>query len=45
MASERTARLAQTNFWNELIALRDRQRPQMRGGVQVAGGDAEEDGH
>jgi len=35
MASERTARLAQTNFWDELIALRDRQREQMRGGVQV----------
>ena len=35
MASERTAKLAETNFWDELIALRDRQREQSSSGVQV----------
>jgi hypothetical protein len=35
MASERTAKLAETNFWDELMALRDRQRAQMKTGVQV----------
>jgi gentisate 1,2-dioxygenase len=33
--SERTVRLAQTNYWNELMALRDRQREQRKTAVQV----------
>jgi hypothetical protein len=33
--SERTARLAQTNYWNELVALRDRQREQRKSAIQV----------
>jgi hypothetical protein len=35
MESDRKARLAQTNFWDELLALRDQQREQMRNGIQV----------
>ena len=35
MTTERTAKLASKNFWNELIALRDRQREQRKGAVQV----------
>jgi hypothetical protein len=35
MASERTTKLAETNYWNELLALRDRQRALSRQGVQV----------
>jgi len=35
MTTDRMAKLAQTNYWDELITLRDRQRAQMRGGVQV----------
>ena len=35
MASDRKAKLAETNYWDELIALRDRQRAQMRSGVQI----------
>ena len=35
MTSERTAKLASQNFWNELIALRDRQRDQRKTAVQV----------
>lgn len=35
MASDRKARLAKTNFWNELIALRDRQREQKKRALQV----------
>ena len=35
MANERTAQLVATNFWDELLALRDRQRAQMKNGVQV----------
>jgi hypothetical protein len=33
--SERTAQLSQTNYWNELMALRDRQREQRKTAVQV----------
>lgn len=32
---ERKERLARTNFWDELIALRDRQRAERKSGVQV----------
>ena len=35
MASERTAKLAATNHWDELLALRDRQRDAARNGIQV----------
>jgi gentisate 1,2-dioxygenase len=35
MASDRTEKLAQVNFWNELLALRDRQREQQKTAVQV----------
>jgi gentisate 1,2-dioxygenase len=35
VTSERTAKLASQNFWNELIALRDRQRKQRKSAVQV----------
>jgi hypothetical protein len=35
VTSDRTAKLARTNHWNELIALRDRQREARRGAVQV----------
>ena len=35
MDSMRTGRLAQTNYWNELMALRDRQREQRKAAVQV----------
>jgi gentisate 1,2-dioxygenase len=35
MTSERTAKLARTNFWNELLAMRDRQREQRKTAVQV----------
>jgi gentisate 1,2-dioxygenase len=35
VTSERTAKLSQTNFWRELIALRDRQRDQRKTAVQV----------
>ena len=35
MTSERTAKLASMNFWNELIALRDRQRERRKTAVQV----------
>src|ERR1700761_6982414 len=35
MPNERTARLAETNFWDELIALRDRQRADLDGALQV----------
>jgi hypothetical protein len=33
--SDRTAKLAAVNFWDELIALRDRQREQRKDAVQV----------
>ena len=32
---ERTRRLAATNFWDELLAMRDRQREQKKNGLQV----------
>jgi hypothetical protein len=35
MDSDRKQKLAQTNFWDELLALRDRQRGQMKKGIQV----------
>jgi hypothetical protein len=35
MAEDRKARLAQHNFWDELIALRDRQREEKRNALQV----------
>jgi gentisate 1,2-dioxygenase len=35
VTSERTAKLASQNFWNELLALRDRQRDQRKSAVQV----------
>jgi hypothetical protein len=38
MSSERTAKLAQTNLWDALIALRDTQREQRRDGIQVVKG-------
>lgn len=33
--SERTERLAQTNFWDNILSLRDEQREQRKNGVQV----------
>jgi hypothetical protein len=33
--SDRTPKLASRNFWNELIAMRDRQRDERKGAVQV----------
>ena len=33
--SERTAKLAETNFWNDLMARRDQQRKQRESAVQV----------
>ena len=35
MNGDRTARLAETNYWGELLALRDRQRAERKGGMQV----------
>jgi hypothetical protein len=35
MGSERKAKLAEVNYWDELLALRDRQREQRRSGLQV----------
>jgi hypothetical protein len=35
MSAERKERLAQTNFWEQLLALRDRQRAQKAAGIQV----------
>lgn len=35
MAADRTATLAQVNFWDELIKLRDQQRAERAGAVQV----------
>ena len=35
METDRKAKLAQTNHWDELLALRDRQREQARTGIQV----------
>lgn len=38
MSDDRTKRLAATNFWNELLAMRDRQREQRKSGLQVIRG-------
>ena len=35
MPNERTARLAATNYWDELLALRDRQRAERIGALQM----------
>jgi hypothetical protein len=35
VSNDRTARLAEKNFWGELLALRDRQRADRKGGMQV----------
>jgi hypothetical protein len=35
MSTDRKARLAEVNHWDELLKLRDRQREQMRDGIQV----------
>ena len=35
MANNRTEMLAGTNYWNELLLLRDRQRDEIKNGVQV----------
>jgi hypothetical protein len=35
MAQDRSAMLASRNLWGELLTLRDQQREQMRGGLQV----------
>ncbi len=35
MATERKAKLAEVNHWEELLKLRDRQREQTRNGIQV----------
>src|SRR5436309_2867227 len=35
MESDRKSRLARTNHWDEILALRDRQREQARNGIQV----------
>jgi hypothetical protein len=35
MSDERKERLAATNFWDELLAMRDRQREQRKNGLQV----------
>ena len=35
METDRKAKLAQTNHWDELLALRDRQREQARSGIHV----------
>jgi hypothetical protein len=38
MDKERAARLANVNHWDELFALRDRQRAQLKGAIQVVKG-------
>jgi len=35
MTTDRKAKLAEVNHWDELLKLRDRQREQMRNGIQV----------
>ena len=35
METDRKSKLAQTNHWDEILALRDRQREQARNGIQV----------
>ncbi len=39
METARTQRLAQTNFWDELLKMRDEQRANMKDAVQVVRGD------
>jgi len=39
MASARTQKLAQTNFWDELLKMRDEQRADLKNAVQVVRGD------
>ncbi len=39
MASERKERLAKTDHWGEILALRDRQREQMKDAIQVVRDD------
>ena len=38
MSEERTRRLAAMNFWDELLALRDRQRENRKNGLMVIKG-------
>ena len=38
MSDERNRRLAETNFWDELLAMRDRQRENRKSGLQVIKG-------
>ena len=38
MSDDRTERLANTNFWDELLAMRDRQREQRKSAIQVIKG-------
>jgi hypothetical protein len=38
MSEERTKRLAQTNFWDEILKLRDQQREQRKNGLMVIKG-------
>jgi len=35
MASDRKAKLAEVNHWDDLLAIRDRQREQYRDGIQI----------
>jgi len=35
MANDRKSKLAETNYWDRLFALRDRQRAETRGAIQV----------
>jgi hypothetical protein len=35
VSDDRSARLAEKNYWGELLALRDRQRAERKGGMQV----------
>src|SRR5262249_31687490 len=35
MTADRKAKLAEVNHWDDLLALRDRQREEMRNGIQV----------
>ena len=38
MADDRTQKLAATNFWDELLKMRDEQREQRKNGIQVIRG-------
>jgi hypothetical protein len=38
MADDRTEKLAETNFWDELLKMRDEQRAQRKSGLQVIRG-------